>query len=218
MAAHDPGPPGPVIADASFTSAAQRAAAAHADQVQLRCAAPAEVTGQRLAARTGGICDADPDIVRQMAAVETPWPGTVTIDTSQLSPGTPRWCPQSHPPRRCSRPWRLYGRADPNMCGARSGPCSSRTEHLREARLRVRTHWCLHGTSNKAIVPATPRPREVLRRWRVPSARLVIITDSVHHIHGVRLRAELRCCPRTGHGGYGPSAIRPPGCGCGSGG
>jgi len=83
-----------VIADASFTSPAQRAAAAaiaaaaHADLVQLRCAAPAEVAGQRLAARTEDISDADADIARQMAAVEAPWPEAVTIDTGQLGPGT----------------------------------------------------------------------------------------------------------------------------------
>ena len=83
-----------MIADASFTSPAQRAAApqtaaaAHADLVQLRCTAPAEVTAQRLAARTGGISDADADIARRLAAVEAPWPEAVTIDTGQLSPGT----------------------------------------------------------------------------------------------------------------------------------
>ena len=83
-----------MIADASFISPAQRAAAAaaaaaaHADLVQLRCTAPAEVTAQRLAARTGGISDADAAIARQMAAVEAPWPEAVTIDTGQLSPGT----------------------------------------------------------------------------------------------------------------------------------
>ena len=84
----------PVIADASFTSPAQRAAAAqaaastHAELVQLRCTAPAEVTAQRLTARTGGASDVDTDIARQIAAVEAPWPQVVTIDTSQLSPDT----------------------------------------------------------------------------------------------------------------------------------
>jgi aminoglycoside phosphotransferase family enzyme/predicted kinase len=92
-----------VIADASFISPAQRAAAAavaaaaHADLVQLRCAARAEVAGQRLAARTGGISDADAAIARQMAAVEAPWPGAVTIDTSQLSPGTAPVIPAEPP-------------------------------------------------------------------------------------------------------------------------
>ena len=92
-----------VIADASFTSPAQRdaaaqaAAAAHADLVQLRCTAPAEVARQRLTARTGGISDADADIARQMAAVEAPWPEAVTIDTSQLGPGTAPLVPAEPP-------------------------------------------------------------------------------------------------------------------------
>ena len=92
-----------VIADASFTAPAQRAAAAaaaaatHADLVQLRCTAPAEVAGQRLAARTGDISDADAAIARQMAAVQAPWPGAVTIDTSQLGPGTAPAIPGEQP-------------------------------------------------------------------------------------------------------------------------
>ena len=154
-----------VIADASFTSPAQRdaaaqaAAATHADLVQLRCTAPAEVARQRLTARTGGISDADADIARQMAAVEAPWPEAVTIDTSQLGPGTAPWCPQSRPARRCSRPWRQSGQTGQNMCGARSGPCCSPTEHLREARFSGSGHTeRLHGASDTGIVPATPAP------------------------------------------------------------
>ena len=78
-----------VIVDASFVSPAQRAAAAaaaaaaQADLVQLRCTAPAEAAAQRLAARTGGISDADEEIARQMAALDAPWPEAVTIDTGQ---------------------------------------------------------------------------------------------------------------------------------------
>jgi uncharacterized protein len=78
-----------VIADASFISPAQRAAAvaaaavAHADLVQLRCTAPAEVAAQRLAARTGGVSDAGEEIARQMAALDAPWPEAVTIDTGR---------------------------------------------------------------------------------------------------------------------------------------
>jgi aminoglycoside phosphotransferase family enzyme/predicted kinase len=92
-----------VIADASFTTPAQRAAAAqaasaaHADLVQLRCTAPAEVAGQRLAARTGGISDADAAIARQMAADQAPWPGAVTIDTGQLGSGTAPAIPAEQP-------------------------------------------------------------------------------------------------------------------------
>ena len=85
-----------VIADASFSTPAQRAAAAqaaaaaHADLVQLRCAAPAEVAGQRLAARTGGISDADADIARQMAAVEAPWPEAVASTPASPARARPR--------------------------------------------------------------------------------------------------------------------------------
>ena len=92
-----------VIVDASFitpgqrAAAAQAAAAAHANLVQLRCTAPAEVAGQRLAGRTGGISDADTGIARQMAAVEAAWPEAVTIDTGQLSPGTAPVIPAEPP-------------------------------------------------------------------------------------------------------------------------
>jgi len=81
-----------VIADASFIcprwrdAAASTAAATHADLVQLRCVTPADVAGQRLAARTGGISDADAAVARQMAALAAPWPEAVTIDTAR--PGT----------------------------------------------------------------------------------------------------------------------------------
>ena len=85
-----------VIADASFTSPAQRAAvaaaaaAAHADLVPLQCTASAEVTAQRLTVRVGGASDADAAIARQMAADQAPWPEAVTIDTSQLGRERPR--------------------------------------------------------------------------------------------------------------------------------
>jgi uncharacterized protein len=78
-----------VVVDASFVSPAQRAAAAaaaaaaHADLVQLRCTAPAEVAGQRLAARTGGVSDADEEIARRLAALDAPWPEATTVDTGQ---------------------------------------------------------------------------------------------------------------------------------------
>lgn len=92
-----------VLADASFitsgqrAAAAQAAAAAHANLVQLRCTAPAEVAGQRLASRTDGISDADTGIARQMAAVEAAWTEAVTIDTGQLSPGTAPVIPAEPP-------------------------------------------------------------------------------------------------------------------------
>jgi len=112
-----------VIVDASFISPAQRAAAtaaaaaAHADLVQLRCTATAEVTAQRLAARTAHACDAsdaDAGIARQMAAAAAPWPDAVTIDTSQpsqVTSGEPpgammRQAMEAIRPQRPERPWR----------------------------------------------------------------------------------------------------------------
>ena len=112
-----------VIVDASFISPAQRAAAtaaaaaAHADLVQLRCTATAEVTAQRLAARTAHACDAsdaDAGIARQMAAAAAPWPDAVTIDTSQpsqVTSGEPpgammRQAMEAIRPHRPERPWR----------------------------------------------------------------------------------------------------------------
>jgi predicted kinase len=65
--------------------------------VQLRCAAPVEVARQRLAARIGDISDADAAIARQMAAGQAPWPGAVTIDTSQLGPGPVPAIPAEQP-------------------------------------------------------------------------------------------------------------------------
>ena len=81
-----------VIVDATFNGLAERAAcaapatAAHADLVQLRCAAPAEVTARRLTARTGDASDADQAVARQMAASAAPWPEAVTIDTGLPGP------------------------------------------------------------------------------------------------------------------------------------
>ena len=76
-----------VIADASFISAPQRAAAAaaagdvSADLVQLRCTASRELAAQRISTRTGGASDADQAIAGQMAAVAKPWPDATVIDT-----------------------------------------------------------------------------------------------------------------------------------------
>ena len=78
-----------VIVDASFASPAQRAACAAAaagapaDLVQLRCAAPAEVTARRPPARTRDVSDADDAVAGQMAAFAVPWPEAVTIATGQ---------------------------------------------------------------------------------------------------------------------------------------
>src|SRR6516164_3914143 len=76
-----------VIADASFISACQRAAAAataagaSADLVQLRCAASGGLATRRISARTGGVSDADAGIAREMAAAMPPWPDATVIGT-----------------------------------------------------------------------------------------------------------------------------------------
>ena len=77
----------PSVSPVQRAAAAAAAAAAHADLVQLRCTAPAEVTARRLAARTGGVSDADAAVARQMAATQAPWPEAVTIDTGGPAPG-----------------------------------------------------------------------------------------------------------------------------------
>ena len=82
-----------VIADASWQSPGHRAAAAalastaHADQVALHCVAGADVARRRLAARTGGVSDADAAVAGQMAAAQAPWPEAVTINTGGPAPG-----------------------------------------------------------------------------------------------------------------------------------
>jgi uncharacterized protein len=76
-----------VIADASWTSAEHRAAAAAAAHstdarlVQLRCTAPADLTAERLSNRIPGASDADRNIAQRMAAALAPWPEAITIDT-----------------------------------------------------------------------------------------------------------------------------------------
>ncbi|HUB42731.1 MAG TPA: AAA family ATPase [Streptosporangiaceae bacterium] len=79
-----------VILDASWTSAAQRAAAvklalaASADVVQLRCEAPADLAVRRLLQRTGDTSDAQPDVAERLRAEADPWPDATPIDTSGL--------------------------------------------------------------------------------------------------------------------------------------
>jgi len=76
-----------VIADASFISARQRAAAAaaaagvSADLVQLGCTASPDLAGRRMSVRTGGVSDADQAIAGEMAATAEPWPEATVIDT-----------------------------------------------------------------------------------------------------------------------------------------
>jgi len=88
-----------VIADASWTSAGQRAAAAtmagdvSAQLVQLRCSASEDLALRRMSARQQGPSDADQAIARQMAAAMDPWPAATTIDTGSgglaAEPGAP---------------------------------------------------------------------------------------------------------------------------------
>jgi len=82
-----------VIADASWLSAGQRAAAAalagdlSAQLVQLRCIAPEDLARRRMRTRAPGLSDADPQIARHMAAVIEPWPEATTIDTERGGTG-----------------------------------------------------------------------------------------------------------------------------------
>lgn len=77
----------PVVLDASWTDAASRADAREvarrtsSDVVELRCAAPSQVSAERLARRTRGVSDADQAIADAMAARTAPWPEAVEIDT-----------------------------------------------------------------------------------------------------------------------------------------
>ncbi|MFZ0046288.1 MAG: AAA family ATPase [Streptosporangiaceae bacterium] len=81
-----------VIADASWLSARQRAAAAavagaaSADLIELRCEASAALTARRLtdrrlASRRGDLSDADPEVAARLAAAADPWPSATVIDT-----------------------------------------------------------------------------------------------------------------------------------------
>jgi predicted kinase len=82
-----------VIADASFISAQQRAAAAaaaadaSADLVQLRCSASRELAARRMSARTSGASDADQAIAAEMEAIAQPWPEAAVIDTGSGGTG-----------------------------------------------------------------------------------------------------------------------------------
>jgi uncharacterized protein len=76
-----------VVADASFISARQRAAAAaiaaeaSADLVQLHCTAPGELAAQRMSARLSGASDADEAIAATLQAAAEPWPAATVIGT-----------------------------------------------------------------------------------------------------------------------------------------
>ena len=84
-----------VIADATWISAEQRAAAAvtadsaTADLVQLQCTAPPALTARRISSRTDSSSDADPWVATRMAAVQAPWPDAIIIDMSGSEPRDP---------------------------------------------------------------------------------------------------------------------------------
>jgi predicted kinase len=94
----------PVIADASWTAPGQRSAAtavaerAAADLAQLRCTVPAGLAEQRLRSRTHDLSDADPQISKQMAAAEGPWPEAITIDTTSADDSLERAIKAVRPP------------------------------------------------------------------------------------------------------------------------
>ncbi|WP_199432268.1 bifunctional aminoglycoside phosphotransferase/ATP-binding protein [Qaidamihabitans albus] len=77
-----------VVLDASWIRAADRQAATetaarvHSEVVSLRCAAPAEVTAQRIRERYGDVSDADPRVAAAMAAEADPWPDATEIPTT----------------------------------------------------------------------------------------------------------------------------------------
>jgi uncharacterized protein len=78
-----------VIADASWTSAEQRAAAValaddvSAELVQLCCTAPEGLARLRMSARRQDVSDADGEIAQRMAADMAPWPAATIIDTER---------------------------------------------------------------------------------------------------------------------------------------
>jgi len=77
-----------VIIDASWLAGPHRAAAAAlaeqaaAGLVQLCCAAPPALAGQRLKNRAADASDADAAVAAQLATRQDPWPEAITIDTS----------------------------------------------------------------------------------------------------------------------------------------
>jgi uncharacterized protein len=111
-----------VIADASFISAAQRAAAAatatqaSADPVQLGCTASRELAARRMSARTRGLSDADQAVAEEMRAIAESWPDAMVIDTERGgAAGLPRECLEQvlaairpHGPEHVWRPTRPY--------------------------------------------------------------------------------------------------------------
>lgn len=78
-----------VVLDASWTVRDQRAiaeamaASTKSRVVQLRCSAPQDIRGERIAARTDPVgSDATPEIGRLLYEAADPWANSITIDTS----------------------------------------------------------------------------------------------------------------------------------------
>lgn len=86
-----------VVLDATWLDPAMRAraaavaAAAHADLVQVRCTAPADVALRRVTERAfahADISDATPEVAERMVATATAWPDAFVIDTTAAPPAT----------------------------------------------------------------------------------------------------------------------------------
>ena len=80
-----------VVLDATWTSGRHRQAAADAaggaaaDLVQLRCAAPQQLTASRITSRAATVSDATPAVAARLAAAQEPWPDAVVIDTGHAA-------------------------------------------------------------------------------------------------------------------------------------
>jgi aminoglycoside phosphotransferase family enzyme/predicted kinase len=81
----------PVVLDASWTDARQRASAAavaretSSEHVEIECVAPADVAAERLGSRTrigADVSDATPEVAAAMRAAADPWPGVASIVTT----------------------------------------------------------------------------------------------------------------------------------------
>ena len=191
-----------VIADASWQSPGHRAAAAalagtaQADLVALRCAARADVARRRLAARTGGVSDADAAIARQMAATQAPWPEAVTINTGGPAPGWRTTGRARRSRRRCSRRSRPSGHPARSMPGAQRGQSSSPID-------KPATTWMTAQTCPRSpLAPVCSGLRQRQPRWisrfiaghRPPDASGVLPSCR---------RALWACMSRRHHGPHG---------------
>jgi len=123
-----------VIIDASWTSAAQRAAdaaltgEASARLVQLCCTASPELASQRMAARPDGASDADAEIVRHMAAAMAAWPAATVIATERGGSGGAQASAGAFGDLVQCAPSRRSARMGPATSGAPPGRCYCQTE------------------------------------------------------------------------------------------